>query len=167
MNTYPTGNDIVYNPGDGDRPRRSKRATFAYTMLEMLAVLLIVSLLVTAVVGLYWHAQEATHRRRAMADLGYLQHALQQFQLHFGRYPYFGMSDAVDVTALFDNSLYAFDLPETYSMSNSLPSGFTAIDPWQNPYQYQIEAARAETYRLFSLGRGGKDNPDEYITFQP
>lgn len=145
-----------------------------YTLMEMLMVLFIVGLLVTVVVGLYWHAQEAANRRRAMADLGLLQHAIEQFYLEFGAYPRFA-NQAVDATLLLNLEADTFIAPGSPPPANwfarRLPAGFDAVDPWRNPYRYAHDPGDddtfQDTYRLYSRGPDGEDHTDDDVHFQP
>ena len=160
----------------------------AYTLLEMLMVLFIVGLLVTVVVGLYQHAQDAANRRRALADLGTLHQAIDAFYLEFGRYPVIQDTIATNLLNLADARIilkntpewdYLAALPEPPGnwFARRLPEGFTGIDPWRNPYQYIHKInpadptdANADVYRLYSLGPDGQEKEyedDGAIRFQP
>lgn len=127
------------------------------TLVEMLTVLFIVSLLVIFVTGLARYGTRAAEVSRARADLQLLAAALERYYLRFGDYP--------DVDGSFDLDLLlahrrqvptGSDSANYYYFSNSLPRGFTALDPWGTSYRYELtkdaDIDVPQTYRLYSLG---------------
>ncbi len=153
----------------------SIRSRIAYTMIEMLSVLALISLLVALVIGLYNHTRDVSRTRQAQAELGELHHALQQFYLVFGHYPDLEPTDppedgpddgSVAADRLFDPEAYRQAPPDGFQFSDWLAPGFEAIDPWNRPYRYAYSPDRPDTYDLFSHG-ADPDKPDHDIRFQP
>ncbi len=165
-----------------DRPAPPAPQRCAYTLLEMLMVLFIVGLLVTVVVGLYQHSQDAANRRRAVADLGTLHQAIDAFYLEFGRYPLIpdpATTNLLDLAVARERlantpgsddewaTLAALPEPPGDWFELRLPEGFTAIDPWRNPYQYVHDIDIFDAYALFSLGPDGQKGTPDDLYFQP
>ncbi|NQU11135.1 hypothetical protein HQ590_10120 [bacterium] len=59
----------------------------AFTLIELLAVTLIIILLAAAVVGIAGYARLRTYRGKAQADLAVIEQACEAFKTDWGRYP--------------------------------------------------------------------------------
>lgn len=155
-------------PGNQTRPANGRATDRAYTLLELLTVLFIISMLVAVVAGLYWHAQETAKRRRATADLGRLHHALESFYLSFGLYPEIPEPCATNLLDLARaKEVMEMDHFPDYWFRDKLPEGFDGVDPWDRPYQYLYHSDRPDSYLLYSRGPDGMDQTDDDIVFQP
>ena len=110
----------------------------AFTLVEMLAVMFIVSILLAVILGAARYAGYVAKTSRARADLASLADALDRYRLVFGDYP--DASNACDLVAFRRDSLSAKDVAGadggTYCFSNLLPRAFSGIDPWGTPYRY-------------------------------
>ncbi len=150
------------------------REKAGFTLVEMLMVLFIVSILLGIVLGSARYAMQMARISRAESDLHTLADALDRFHLVFGEYP----------PARSATNLVAYSRPalggetrggdrDTFLFANLLPSGFTAIDPWSNPYAYRVfrpdeptaDVAPEDetTYTLSSWGPDGKEGTDDDI----
>ncbi len=156
-----------------------ERRRFAFTLIELLTVIFLVGILLALVMGLYRHAQDASNRRRAQADLGELHHALQKFNLEYGGYPgdpaleHFFVVPASDdyATYSFTNATQILAIEThivigsgTYRFRNWLPRDFDGLDPWRRPYQYRYDADDPDNYDLYSTG-DDHQNPVRQIRF--
>lgn len=123
------------------------------TLVEMLTVLFIVSLLVIFVTGLARYGTRAAEVSRARADLQLLAAALERYYLRFGDYP--DVDGSFDLDPLLSHCRQV-PTGSDYYFSNSLPRGFTALDPWGTSYRYELtkdaDIDVPQTYRLYSLG---------------
>ena len=153
------------------------RAKKGFTLVEMLAVLFIVSILLGIVLGSARYATQVSRISRAESDLHALADALERFHLVFGEYP--NVDSATNLVAYKRDSLsYAEptgDERSEFRFANLLPKGFTAIDPWAHPYVYRVynpERGREADYEskddtifvLASLGPDGEGGTDDDIT---
>ncbi len=153
------------------------RAKKGFTLVEMLAVLFIVSILLGIVLGSARYATQIARVSRAESDLQALADALDRFHLVFGEYP--PVEWATNLVTYSRDSL-SFD-PESngkrieFYFANLLPSGFTGIDPWANSYIYHVygpelgfeaepQSNDDTLYVLASLGPDGKKGTDDDIT---
>jgi general secretion pathway protein G len=119
-------------------PKRHRRA--AFTLAEMMVVVVILGLLATLVVpnalGHYNDAQ----RGKIKADLCALESALEHYALNnSGKYP-----DTLELLVMADVN------GETYLRQTKLPR-----DPWGNEYHYEPPRAGQSRPRLYSLGKDG------------
>jgi general secretion pathway protein G len=148
-----------------------------FTLVEMLAVLFIVSILLGIVLGSARYANQISRVSRAESDLQTLADALDRFQLVFGEYP--PVDSATNLVTYKRDSLGYSDSAENergeFAFAKLLPKGFTAIDPWSHSYLYRVYNPElgpgAETkpdddtlYILASLGPDGKEGTDDDIS---
>ena len=153
------------------------RVKTGFTLVEMLAVLFIVSILLGIVLGSARYATQVSRISRAESDLQTLADALERFHLVFGEYP--PVDSATNLVAYKRDSLsYAHgsgDERLEFKFANLLPRGFTAIDPWERPYVYRVyspgPAHEADydsnddtLYVLASLGPDGEGGTGDDIT---
>ncbi|KAF0174207.1 MAG: proteinral secretion pathway protein G [Caulobacteraceae bacterium] len=118
----------------------------AYTLTEMLVVLVIVGLL-AAVVGprLFGRLDDAK-QRTARLQLTNLETAIDLFRLDVGRLPTEEEGLEVLVTAPEDGSAW---------LGPYLARGRLPLDPWGNAFVYELDA-HTEHYRLIALGSDKK-----------
>lgn len=123
----------------------------AFTLLEMLVVLLVLGLLAGLVapqiLGRVGEARSTT----AKTQIALLSTALDSYRLDTGDYPSTGQG----LAALRDKPTVA-PVPALWRgpyLRKEIPT-----DPWGRPYAYQYPGSRhAGVFELFSLGRDGKE----------
>lgn len=139
----------------------------AFTLIEVLMVLLILAALLGLILNLSRHASETAKRAQALADLGELHHGIDRFFSENEAYPDPTTTEPVAVT----NAILWTQPPSwavtTNALAAFLPEGFTGVDPWGQAYLYQHDATNAPlTYQLYSLGTNTND-PHARIDYQP
>ena len=145
----------------------------AFTLIEILMVLLILLMLIGLILGLSRHALAASQRAKAIADLGELHHGISRYFSEHEAYPDPGTEDAVAVTDIW------LEVPgwaaaedhgtmETnrWTLLYYLPKDFGGIDPWGSSYQYRHSTNAPLSYSLFSLGSRTND-ANAHIHYQP
>ena len=147
-----------------------------FTLVEILAVLFIVSILLGIVLGSARYATQVSRISRAESDLHALADALDRFHLVFGEYP--PVDSATNLVTYTRESLNSKGdssgrrIP--FVFANLLPAGFTALDPWSHPYVYRVRSpergkeAEPEPqddalYFIASRGPDGKEGTDDDI----
>lgn len=136
----------------------------AFTLVEMLAVMFIVSILLAVILGAARYAARVAKTSRARTDLASLADALDRYRLVFGDYP--DASNACGLVSFTRKSLSAKDVPgsdgDTYCFSNLLPRAFSGIDPWGTPYRYATWRSGDEwgdpVYSISSAGPDGMED---------
>jgi general secretion pathway protein G len=125
-----------------------------FTLIEVLLVIVIIGILVSGLaVSLSGRSQEAMITR-ARADIsGHLRLALDLFEQDLGRYP----TNEEGLAALVQ------DTGDPRWKGSYLTSGLVP-DPWNNPYQYQIDPMNPRRYLLRSAGPDGRMGTDDDIT---
>lgn len=114
-----------------ERSLQMKRNNRAFTLIEVLCVILIIAILAAMVIGMGRYARERAMRARALGEMMQISGKAIEYKVTNGRMPP-SLSNVVSL------------LPAGFTYSNNLP-----IDPWGYQYQYSVAG---ETYRVFSVG---------------
>lgn len=109
-----------------------------FTLLELLAVMLIIGLLAGLGIGGYSLARHSAKEGRAKADIERLRNGLEEYRVQYGAYP--STADGL------------------LSITNHVGARFEVLDPWGQPYQY-VSSNRFQ-YSIFSLGVDAQDDAD-------
>ena len=125
-------------------PMAGKRRGF--TLLELLAVLLILSVLTGLGVKGYRLARRTALESRAAADLERLRTALNEYRVEYGRFP----SQAVPAPFA--------GLPEINELTERT-EGVELTDPWGHPYLYLC--TNRFRYALWSAGQDAASASDD------
>lgn len=116
-----------------------------FTMLELLAVMVIITILVGLGAKGYSLARRQAKESRAKAELETLRTALNEYRVEYGRYPA-------------QASPMGFkDLAEIAELTNAV-EGASLLDPWGNAYQYQ--STNRFLYRIWSEGQDAELDSD-------
>ncbi|HAY07922.1 MAG TPA: type II secretion system major pseudopilin GspG [Hyphomonas sp.] len=130
-----------------------------FSLVELMVVVFIMGLLATLIIVNVAPVGERSRISKARSDIASLESALEQYSLDLYSYPSAmqGLDALSKPPAGIDVSLYR-------------QGGYIRriqLDPWGNPYQYQMPGARSGgRYDLFSLGADGKpggEGPDADI----
>jgi general secretion pathway protein G len=136
-----------------------KRKDKAFTIVELLVVVLIISMLAVFVAPKLFKAVSKTQRDIAKAKMRDIESAIERFRIGCGRYPdeSAGLKELIELPA---------DLEEKWGGPYLKRSEL--LDPWKNPYIYVAEGERNPgSYDLISFGADGQqggegDNEDIY-----
>jgi general secretion pathway protein G len=127
------------------------------TMMELLAVLVIIGI-VGGVIGAKFLGQaEEAKRKAAKIEIGQIGQALDLFKLEVGRYP--NTSEGLQALITAPPGVTNWNGP--YWKSDTLPK-----DPWKNDYKY-TQPGQHGAYDIISMGPDGQeggDGPNRDIT---
>ncbi len=150
-----TGSLIRRTDRHGGRPS-GRRAAAAFTLLEMIFVLAIISALVG--MGIF-----AVRGIGEDADLVRVRADLKTLQMNLVRYRTYSMSlptEAQGLQALVTRPSLA---PQPKNWSQKMTAD-GLNDPWGKPYQYRNPGRRSgEAYDLFSMGADGQAETEDDI----
>jgi general secretion pathway protein G len=121
-----------------------------FTLLELLAVLAIVSILVGVGIKGYRLAGRQTKESRAEADIEKLRTALNEYRVEFGCYP-----------VLEGGAFHDLD-SDSFGFLSRAVEDVSLTDPWGNPYWYVC--TNRFLYRIGSNGEDGIANTSDDIT---
>jgi len=137
--------------------RRSARR--AFTLIELLLVLVILAILATTVALKVVGRKEQAQRTKALTEISNISTALSAFEIDNGRFP---RTDE-GLAALVQNP----GLPEP----KDSPSGQgwkplldkVPVDPWGHPYVYRCPGTNGKDFDLFSCGPSGQEGSADNI----
>jgi len=127
-----------------------KKSNHGFTLVELLIVITILGLLMSLVAPKMFSKVSSTKRKAAIAQMQNLETALDTYRLDIGDYPN-------NLQALRKSTIRGWDGPY---LPKDVP-----LDPWGNPYEYQVPGDDGSPYLLKSLGKDGQlggidDNAD-------
>lgn len=129
------------------RPLRHR----AFTLIEMIAVLVIIGLILTIGIPQIGNAIERGRVTSAEGQTQQMYNAIERFNMDVGRYP----TDDEGLMAILERPAEAEGWAGPYMRTwTTIPK-----DPWNNEYQYTVitdEETGTETPKVICLGRGGK-----------
>lgn len=130
------------------------RLQAGFTLIELLIVIVILGLLLSLVAPTMFSKVSSSQRKTAMAQMQMLATSLDTYRLDIGDYP-------PNLAELRQSTRPGWDGPY---LPRELP-----MDPWGNPYQYQVPGENGQPYTLRSFGKdgapGGEDDAED-IVFQ-
>ncbi len=127
----------------------------AFTLIEVMVVLVIIGILMALVVPNVIGRPDAARQTVARADLTTIATALDIYKLDNYSYP----STQQGLEALVEKPS---GQPEAKNWSADGYLKKLPIDPWGNPYQYLVPGTHGTAYDLYSLGpKGDAASPDQ------
>jgi len=131
------------------RIRRAGRS--AFTLVELLLVMVIIAILAGIVVPKLLGRREQANKTRAIADIAAIKQAITTFEVDNGRLP----TQSEGLAALVTNP---GSLPEWKSLLDQVP-----VDPWQRPYVYHNPGSNGQEFDLYCTGASGQDGNADNI----
>ena len=129
----------------------------AFTLIEMLVVILIIGLLAGIVLGTMGLARAKAKQSRAVADIQLLANVLEEYRMEYGRYPAPESDDWVDLTMeVFGNDISEAMEGKLEGLKCYDSSSDSFADPWQNAYRYRFNSRFS--YELHSVGPDGDES---------
>jgi len=144
---------IRLHPTNRIRPQTQR----AFTLIELLLVLVILGILAAIVVPKFSGRTEQAREAAAKTQIANFSTALDAFEVDNGKYPSGrnGLNDLVNAPRDAQNwkGPYLKDIPN---------------DPWTKPYIYQCPGKHNPTsYDLASMGPDGRENTEDDVTNWP
>ena len=126
----------------------------AFTLVELMAVLLIVALLAGVAARNFMGQTERAKVTTTKATLRMLHGAVQMFKLDTGRYPSeeMGLQELVEQPADVENWT-----PGGYLDTTSVPR-----DAWRNDFVYQLNPESGMPFVIISYGADGRESGEGY-----
>ena len=140
-------------------PRGSarRRAQRAFTLVELLLVLVILGTLAAIVLPRFTGTTERARRTQAQTQIATFGTALDAFEVDVGRYP----SGRSGLLELIQQPRDAVEWHGPYLKNETI----IPKDPWGNDYIYECPGKHnPNSYDLFSLGPDGREGGDDDIS---
>lgn len=126
----------------------SKRTRQAFTLIELLLVVVILTILASIVVPRFTKRSEQARIAAAKTDIANIEVALDAFEIDCGRHP----TTEEGLISLIQQPNNAKDWHGPYLKKGS------PKDPWGNPYAYRCPGQHnTDGYDLYSFGPDGQD----------
>ncbi len=126
--------------------QHSRRFRQAFTLIELMIVIVILGLLATVVVPRVLNRPEQARRMKAKMDIRSIESALAFFKTDTGRFP----TTSEGLEALVTN-------PNIKGYNNDGYLDKTPLDPWKNKYIYICPPIKGKDYDLESYAKDGED----------
>ena len=137
--------------------RRHPHRHSAFTLIELLLVMVILIILASIVVPKMSGYSEKARKSKAITEISSFKTALQAFEIDCGRFP---TSDE-GLRAL----VQAPAGVQGYKTGGYLDANEVPNDPWTRPYQYRCPGRQKhpDGYDVFSMGPDGHEGGDDDI----
>jgi len=127
--------------------KKRKGMRSAFTLVELLVVIVIIALLSSLVAPKFFGKLDNAKVKTAYAQMQMLSTALDAFRLDVGRYP--TTSEGLKVLWVKESDIKDWNGPY-------LPKKVKQ-DSWKHPYIYKFPGSNKNDYDLFSYGSDGKE----------
>ena len=136
------------------KERRNRRVKYGFTMVELMAMLIIIGLLATLVVTKVASKIDQARVTTTKANLKSLHAAVNQFKMDTGRFPSeeLGLMELIEQPS--DVDIWE---PGGYLDTTELPK-----DGWRNDFIYELYPASGKPFVIKSLGADGQEGGEGY-----
>jgi len=138
----------------------------AFTLIELLTVILIIMILAGLVAGIARYAMIQAHVNRAKAEIAMVEMALSNFQIDSGRFPP-GNGGSLSSANILTNLAWGTKKYMSFrkDQTNTVSSTPVLVDPFGQPYRYQYPGVTNTTgFDLWSVGADGSNSSPDDIT---
>jgi len=143
----------VFSDKTGMRLTTRSTLNKAFTLVELLLVLVILAVLAAVVVPKFTARSEQARITAAKTDIRVLENALEMFEVDNGRYP----TTEEGLGALLSEPMNVRNWQGPY-LRRGMP-----VDPWDSPYQYRFPGSQGTGFDLLSFGPDGREGGTDDI----
>ncbi len=135
-----------------NRVRRSASRPAAFTLIEVLLVLIILVILGSLAANIFTGTQDKANVKSTIIQIGFIEDALDRYRLDMNKYP-------EDIEDLWEEPS---DEDEAKKWTPYMEK--VSEDSWGNPYEYLAEGEKnPNKYDLWSNGPDGDDGTEDDI----
>jgi len=135
------------------RKERKKRIKYGFTMVELMAVLIIIGLLATLVVTKVATKIDQARETTTKANLKSLASAVNQFKMDTGRFP----TEEEGLTALIEQPSDV----ETWEPGGYLETTELPKDGWGHDFIYELYPESGKQFAIRSCGPDGEEGTED------
>lgn len=126
----------------------------AFTLIELLLVMVILVILASIVVPKMTGYSERARKSKAVTEIGSFKTALSAFEIDCGRFP--TTEEGLNALVHAPSGVQGF---KQGGYMDEIP-----LDPWGNPYQYRAPGQHnPDTYDVFTMGADGHEGGTDDI----
>jgi len=144
--------DNMNEPNAGSPVTMSRNRRRAFTLIELLLVMVIIAILAAIVVPKFAGRKEQANEAAAKQTISNIKTALDEFEIDNGRYP----TTEEGLNALVTNP------GNLTGWKQTMPK--ISPDPWGNDYVYRCPGSNGKDYDLLSKGASGQEGGADNIT---
>lgn len=135
------------------RKQRKRYVRYGFTMVELMAILIIIGLLATVVVTKVASKIDQARITTTKANLKILHSAVNQFKMDTGRYPTeeYGLMELIEQP----NDVIKWE-PGGYLETTELP-----LDGWGNEFKYELYPESGKQFVIRSFGPDGEEGTED------
>lgn len=130
--------------------KHTRKQQRGFTLMELLAVIIIIGVLAATVGGRFLGQTESAKAGVAKTEMGQIVQALDLFKLETGRYP--AAQEGLEVLIKNPGNVPNWNGP--YFKKDNIK------DPWGNDYKYTNPGPNNTPFEIKSLGADGKEGGD-------
>jgi len=135
------------------KKRRIRNVRYGFTMVELMAVLIILGLLAAVVVRNFMGQTDKARKITTIANLETLESAVQQFKMDTGRFP--TEEEQLSVLIVQPGDVDNWE-PGGYLETTEIPK-----DGWGNDFIYERYPESGKPFVIKSLGADGEEGGEE------
>lgn len=134
---------------------RKRKMRKGFTMVELMAVLIILGLLATVLVRNFMGQTDRARIITTKANLKSLHAAVNQFKMDTGRYPSedMGLLDLIEQPTDLPGDVWE---PGGYLETTDLP-----LDAWHNDFVFQLNPESGKQFVIISFGPDGEEGTED------
>jgi len=129
----------------------------AFTLIELMVVIVILGILAAFVVPRITKRPEDAKVTKAKIEISNMEQALELYYLDNGMYP----TTEQGLSALIEKPDTG-EIPEGWKEGGYLNKKKLPVDPWGNEYVYVSPGMHNQDFDLFSLGKNGEEGGEGY-----
>ncbi|MCI0499192.1 MAG: type II secretion system major pseudopilin GspG [Planctomycetales bacterium] len=133
---------------------KQKRKSNGFTLVELMAVLLIIALLAGLAATNFMGQTDKAKQITTKADLKTLHNAVNMFKLDTGRYP----SEDVGLIELIEQPTDV----EGWNMEGYLGTTSLPKDAWKSEFMFMLNPESGKPFVIISYGADGKEGGEGY-----
>ena len=143
----------------------ARRRRHGFTLVELLAVMLIITVLAGLVLGIAGLANRKMAEAETRTEMEQIKSLLEEYRLEYGQYPLRGNSDTkAAMTSNWFETLHEDVLTNYYDRVGLAGGEVDFRDAWDRSYWYSRDKDARLQYRIWSFGRDGIDETADDIT---
>jgi general secretion pathway protein G len=135
------------------RKQRKRNVRYGFTMVELMAILIIIGLLATVVVTKVASKIDQARITTTKANLKILHSAVNQFKMDTGRFP----TEELGLLELIEQPTDVINWePGGYLETTELP-----LDGWTNEFKYELYPESGKQFVIRSFGPDGEEGTED------